>query len=139
MNRYSDWKVVVPMAQNPPPDPIRSADWLAELFRQACLIWRLWRDRRVSFLTKLVPPAILVYLLWPLDMLPDPLLGLGQLDDLAVILLGLRLFVALAPEKVVREHLSELAGRWRVENSPTQHRSSRPEIIEGQYRVIDEE
>jgi uncharacterized membrane protein YkvA (DUF1232 family) len=127
------------MANRTPPDPIRSADWLAELFRQARLIWRLWRDRRVPFLTKLVPPAILLYLFWPLDMLPDPLLGLGQLDDLAVILLGLRLFVALAPAEVVREHLSEMAGRWRVESPPTQRPSSSPETIEGQYRVIDKE
>jgi uncharacterized membrane protein YkvA (DUF1232 family) len=120
-------------------DPIQPTSWLTDLFRQVRLIWRLWRDRRVPLWLRLIPPAILVYLLWPLDMLPDPLPGLGQLDDLGVILLGLRTFVALAPEEVVREHLTELAGHWRVGSSPGEPPSHGPEIIEGEYRIIDEE
>jgi uncharacterized membrane protein YkvA (DUF1232 family) len=127
------------MAHRAPPDPIQSANWLADILRQARLVWRLWHDRRVPLWVKLIPPATLVYLFWPVDILPDPLLGLGQLDDLAVILLGLRLFVALAPEEVVRQHLAELAGRWRVDNPPSRPSTSGPEVIEGQYRVIDEE
>lgn len=125
------------MARKASPDPIRSANWLAEILRQARLIWRLWQDARVPLWVKLIPPATLIYLFFPVDLLPDPLLGLGQLDDLAVILLGLRLFVALAPEEVVRQHLAELVGRWRVESSP-QPPSESGEVIEGQYRIIDE-
>ena len=127
------------MARKAPSDPVRSANWLAEILRRARLIWRLCRDPRVPLWTKFIPPATLVYLLLPIDVLPDPLLGLGQLDDLAVILLGLRLFLALAPEDVVRQHLAELAGRWRVENSPGRPSSRGPEVIEGQYQVIDED
>jgi len=118
-------------------DPIQAANWLAEILRHARLIWRLLRDPRVPLLTKLIPLATLIYLLLPIDLIPDPLLGLGQLDDLAMILLGLRLFVALAPEEIVHQHLSELAGRWRVERPP-QSSPTGPEVIEGQYRIIDE-
>ena len=127
------------MARKAPPDPIRSANWLADILRPARLIWSLWRDPRVPFLVKLIPPATLSYLFWPVDMLPDFLLGLGQLDDLAVILLGLRLFISLAPEEIVRQHLAELTGRWRVDNPPPQPPSRGPEIVEGQYRIIDED
>jgi len=126
------------MARKGIPDPIRSANWLAEILRYARLVWRLWQDRRVSLWVKLIPPATLIYLLWPIDLLPDPLLGLGQLDDLAVILLGLRLFVALAPKEVVHQHLVQMAGRWWVK-PPSESPSKSPEVIEGQYRVIDEE
>ena len=126
------------MAGKRNPDPIQSADWLAEILKHARLIWRLWRDSRVPIWLKFIPPATLIYLFMPLDLLPDPLLGLGQLDDLAVILLGLRLFVALAPKEVVHQHLAEMAGRWRVKpSSPS--RSESPEVVEGQYRVIDKE
>ena len=127
------------MPQGVPTDPIRSDSWMSEILRQVSLIWRLWRDRRVPFWLKLIPPAVLVYLLSPLDMLPDPLLGLGQLDDLGVILLGLRAFVALAPNEVVREHLTELNDRNHVEDSPTRAPPVGPYTIEGEYRIIDEE
>ncbi|MEA3345563.1 MAG: DUF1232 domain-containing protein [Chloroflexota bacterium] len=116
------------------PDPIRSANWLAAVFRKARLVWRLWRDSRVPSWVKLIPPVILVYLFFPIDVVPDPLLGLGQLDDLAAIVLGLQLFIALSPQEVVRQHLAELAGRWQVEEP-----SEGSEVIEGEYQLIDEE
>jgi len=125
------------MARKVPPDPIRSANWLAEILRYTRLVWRLWKDPRVPLWVKLIPPATLIYLFLPIDLLPDPLLGLGQLDDLAVILLGLRLFIALAPQEVVRQHLAELAGRWRVERPPQPSPES-AEVVEGQYRIMDE-
>jgi len=126
------------MAGKRKPDPIQSADWLAEILKYGRLIWRLWQDSRVPIWLKLIPPATLVYLFLPLDLFPDPLLGLGQLDDLAVILLGLRLFVALAPKEVVHQHLLEMAGRWRM-RPPSESPSESPDVIEGHYRIIDEE
>jgi len=48
----------------------------------------------------------------PADLVPDFLIGFGQLDDLAVILGGLRLFLRLCPPQVVQEHLRAIsAGR----------------------------
>lgn len=85
--------------------------------RQLRLIWRLFKDRRVPIWMKAVPFVSLVYLLFPTDIVPDILLGLGQLDDMAVIALGLRLFVELSPPAVVQEHLDALiteAHQWQV-------------------------
>lgn len=92
--------------------------WLEDALRQLRLAWRLFLDRRVPLWTRTVPLATLAYLLSPLDILPDfPPMGLNQLDDLAVLFLGLKLFIELAPPEVVREHLADLGERieaWRV-------------------------
>ncbi len=76
----------------------------AGILRTVRLIIRLMGDARVSPWLKLIVPATLLYLVFPLDFLPDILVGPGQLDDLGVILLGLWLFLELAPKSVVREY-----------------------------------
>jgi uncharacterized membrane protein YkvA (DUF1232 family) len=107
--------------------------WLKEAVRQLRLAWRLFLDRRVPLWTKIVPPVALAYVLSPIDILSDiPPLGLNQLDDIAVLLLGIKLFIELAPPDVVREHLRELGARveeWRVVDE------GEPTVVEGRYNV----
>jgi uncharacterized membrane protein YkvA (DUF1232 family) len=103
-------------------DTGRAVGFLAETTRQARLILRLLRDRRVPIWPKLIVPATIVYLVSPIDLLADPILGLGQIDDLAVILIGMKLFVELCPARIVREHLDELSS-----------------VINGSYHVVEEE
>lgn len=72
----------------------------------ARLYWRLLKDRRVSFLPKLMVLMAFVYALSPIDFLPDWLLPvLGQVDDLMVIAVALRLFIPLCPPEVVDDHV----------------------------------
>jgi len=73
----------------------------------------LIKDPRVSVSPKLVLAGILAYVILPADLLPDFLIGVGQLDDLAVILGGLKLFLGLCPSEVVQEHLKAIAARAR--------------------------
>jgi len=73
------------------------------------LFSRLVRDPRVALCSKLVPLGVLGYLILPVDLLPDVFLVLGQIDDLVVILLGLRLFIRLCPPEVVQEHVKAIA------------------------------
>jgi len=80
--------------------------FLVELLQGLQLSWRLFWDRRMPLWTKSVPLGAAVYLLWPADLLADPILGLGQLDDLALILLATQLFISLAPASL----LSDLRG-----------------------------
>jgi uncharacterized membrane protein YkvA (DUF1232 family) len=76
------------------------------------LFSRLVKDPRISIGPKLLLVGILAYVILPTDILPDFLIGVGQLDDLAVILGGLRLFLRLCPPQVVQEHLRAIsAGR----------------------------
>ena len=78
----------------------------------AKLFSRLIKDPRVAASPKLVVAGILAYVILPTDLLPDFLIGVGQLDDLAVILGGLKLFLRLCPSEVVQEHLKAIsAGR----------------------------
>jgi len=104
---------------------------LAELIRNAKLVWRLLKDPRVSPAIKLTVPALAaIYLVWPIDLLPDVLLGLGQLDDLAILLLGVRLFIELCPPGIVQLHLDALDGK----PPPGKEQG---EIVDWEYRVIE--
>jgi uncharacterized membrane protein YkvA (DUF1232 family) len=73
------------------------------------LYWRLFRDRRVPLLPKALLVLLAVYLLSPLDVVPELVPVLGATDDLVVGIGGLWLFVRLCPPPVVREHVMAIA------------------------------
>lgn len=80
------------------------------------LLWALLRDDRVSlWLRRLGPVGVLIYVLSPIDVIPDFFLGPGQLDDLGVIAVMIfflsKLMVRFAPPSVVSEHLAALGRR----------------------------
>jgi len=74
----------------------------------ARLVWGLLRDPRVPAAQKLILAGIAGYLVLPLDLIPDFIPLMGQIDDLAVVLLGLDLFIRSAPQDVVEEHLARI-------------------------------
>ena len=51
----------------------------------------------------------LAYVIFPLDFIPDALLGLGQLDDLTIVLLGLKAFIGLSPADIVAQYRTQAA------------------------------
>jgi uncharacterized membrane protein YkvA (DUF1232 family) len=119
-----------------------AAGILAEIIKNIKLIWRLLNDRRVPSWLKMIIPATLLYLLFPVDIIPDIAPGLGQLDDIAVILLGLKLFVEMCPREVVRQHLDELASvanPWRVVEEDETPEAEPSRYIEVPYQVVDGE
>lgn len=73
------------------------------------LVWALIRDGRVPAGQKLILAGIGAYLFFPIDLIPDFVPVLGQLDDLAVVLLGLDLFIRSAPADIVEEHLAKIS------------------------------
>jgi uncharacterized membrane protein YkvA (DUF1232 family) len=108
---------------------------IAYLLRNLRLAWRLLLDSRVPLLTKLIIPGLMgLYILSPIDFVPDALFGLGQLDDLAVFVLAVKLFVELAPQDIVQEHLRSLT-RGGPKSSPGT--DSEGEVVDGDYRVVD--
>jgi uncharacterized membrane protein YkvA (DUF1232 family) len=108
--------------------------WLEDVVRQLRLAWRLFFDERVPLWTKVVPPAALAYVLSPIDILSDfPPVGLNQLDDVAIVFLGIKMFIELAPPDVVREHLEDLGARiqeWRVVDEESS-------VVEGRYEISE--
>jgi uncharacterized membrane protein YkvA (DUF1232 family) len=71
---------------------------------EAWLTWRLFTDNRVPMWMKAVLLIPLIYVLSPIDIIPDFILGLGQLDDIGIILAGMRFFQSLVPDEIVAEH-----------------------------------
>ena len=78
------------------------------------LAWRLLRDERVTSFKYLAPALLALYIASPIDAIPDLLLGIGQVDDLGVAVLGLmiafKLIPKLAPDDVLREHTADING-----------------------------
>ncbi|NWF67977.1 MAG: DUF1232 domain-containing protein [Chloroflexi bacterium] len=77
---------------------------IQSIFDQIQLTWRLLRDERVPLTYKAIPVGALLYVLSPLDILPDVIPILGQIDDLTIVFAAMRLFEAMAPEAIVNEH-----------------------------------
>ncbi len=76
------------------------------------LILRLVGDKRVNPWLKLIPIAGLVYLISPIDLIPDiafPIIG--ELDDAAVLWITNYFFVELCPPEIVNEHLKALSAK----------------------------
>jgi len=73
------------------------------------LIFRLMGDKRVNPWLKLIPIAGVLYLISPLDLIPDVVFPvIGQLDDLAILWLTNHFFIEFCPPDVVREHVRKL-------------------------------
>jgi len=73
------------------------------------LTYRLIKDRRVPFSIKLIPVFAVLYVIVPTDLLPDFFIPLiSQIDDFLVLILGLNLFLRMAPLQVVQEHLYQI-------------------------------
>ena len=110
-------------------------------WQQATLAYKLIRDPRVPIWTKLaVPTAVAAYVISPVDLIPDMLVGIGQVDDFTLLLLAipavswfLRRF---APEVIVDAYEKTLFSRELVTRPAAR---SNPEVVETRFRVIHDE
>jgi uncharacterized membrane protein YkvA (DUF1232 family) len=131
--------------QNPPPNK----GVIQKFFDRLALSWRLIFDRRVDANLKLIPPLAILYILSPIDLMPEIILGpLGVVDDVGVAILALETFIRLAPSDVVKEHLRTLQKRFYdsvdLDETPSSDgekpkRTSGDTVIDGQYRVKEDE
>jgi uncharacterized membrane protein YkvA (DUF1232 family) len=67
------------------------------------LVSRLARDRRIPRLRRAVLFLVLGYLALPIDLVPDFLPGIGQLDDAVLLGLALRFVIHGGGSEMVRE------------------------------------
>jgi uncharacterized membrane protein YkvA (DUF1232 family) len=68
------------------------------------LLGGLIADRRVSRVDKFLVAGALAYILMPLDLLPDIVPFLGQVDDIYLLMLALERLIANAGAAVVASH-----------------------------------
>jgi uncharacterized membrane protein YkvA (DUF1232 family) len=66
------------------------------------------RDPRVPWYAKMVAGLTVAYALSPIDLIPDFIPVLGQLDDVIVVPLGLALAVRLIPPAILAEHRARI-------------------------------
>jgi uncharacterized membrane protein YkvA (DUF1232 family) len=70
-------------------------------------LWKLYRHPDTPRAPKLVAVAVLAYALSPIDLIPDFIPVLGQLDDLILVPLGVALVVRLTPKSLWQARLRE--------------------------------
>jgi uncharacterized membrane protein YkvA (DUF1232 family) len=99
------------------------------LLSQVRLAGRLLREPRVPLLAKAVPVLAALYLVSPLDFIPDLFPLVGQVDDLTLSLIALATFLRLCPAGPLAFHRGAIAeGRSYSPMSPTD------DVIDAEWR-----
>lgn len=98
----------VPIGSRPPATDSAARDVLREtalfLPHFVVLLKRLLGDSRVPTRSKWMLGGTLLYLASPIDVIPDFVPGLGQLDDIVIALLALHSILNRTDDEVVLEH-----------------------------------
>ena len=94
--------------------------------KRARLAGRLVRDRRVHLVARIGFPLLILYLLSPIDLIPDFIPVLGYIDDLLILLLALWVFSKLVPQEIVLGHARALGYEPESNDSPN-HQIGEPE------------
>ncbi len=101
------------------------------------LILRLMADGRVNFLLKLLPVGALAYLISPVDFIPAAVAPIiGTADDIAIVWMGMYLFLEMCPPSVVREHLKNLISNMQEPLNETKTAGDDNDIIDGEVTDI---
>ena len=108
---------------------------LPQVWRTGRLALRLVRDPRVPTAAKLLFGATVLYMLSPIDVVPDWLPVLGQADDLVVLMAGLNLFLRACPKWLVEEH-EDAIGTGREDRPPATTDRPYGAPIDGQYQRV---
>ena len=82
---------------------------LRTLLSQARLGFRLLREPRVPLLIKGVPLLAALYVISPLDFIPDVFPVIGQLDDLGIAVAALEIFLRFCPAGAKAFHEEAIA------------------------------
>jgi uncharacterized membrane protein YkvA (DUF1232 family) len=102
---------------------------LLTLLTRLRLAFRLMREPSVPVLIRAVPVVAALYLVFPLDFVPDIVPGLGQLDDLGVLLVSLELFLKWCPARAKAFHEAAVARGQRFAPMPADG-----DVIDAEWR-----
>ena len=109
-------------------------DVFMKLFNQVRLVLKLMADSRVPLYLKVIPVLSLLYVVMPIDLVPDMIPILGQLDDVGVIILGIETFIRMSPARVVSEIRSQIEGSNVHDKTDSQ--SSSDNIVDGEWKEV---
>jgi uncharacterized membrane protein YkvA (DUF1232 family) len=104
--------------------------WLLRTaWREVRLAARLLRDPRVPLAARALLPVALLYVISPVDILPDFIPGIGQVDDLVLLYAAVRLFLRVAPAAATAFHRDALDRKRPYQPMPPDG-----EVIDADYR-----
>ena len=81
---------------------------LRVLLRDGRLTWRLVRDPRTPLRAKLILGAGVLFVVSPINWIPNFVPVLGQIEDVALLSLGMELFLRSVPDYLRAEHRAAL-------------------------------
>ena len=87
----------------------RLGDWARSVRRDARAVYLASRDPRTPWCAKAAAIAVAAYALSPIDLIPDFIPILGQLDDAIIVPLGIWLVFRMIPPDVLDEHRAAAA------------------------------
>ena len=91
--------------------------WAKALKREVVALHLAALDPRTPLVAKLAAAAVVAYALSPIDLVPDFIPVLGQLDDLILIPLGLWLVIKLVPREVLADARAKARDAERLPTS----------------------
>ena len=74
----------------------------------------LVQDNRIPLASRAIMPGLFAYLALPVDIVPDFIPVLGQLDDVLIALAAVALFLRSTPRSILEEHLKFLESPAQV-------------------------
>ena len=82
----------------------RLAAWARSIRRDVRAVYLASRDPRTPWYAKAVAIGVAAYAVSPIDLIPDFIPILGQLDEAIILPLGIWLVVRMIPPEVMAEH-----------------------------------
>lgn len=102
-----------------------SIETLLKRLSDGAFLQKAWTDIKMAYwlmkqpdvpiISKVIPILAAAYVISPIDFVPDVVPVLGQMDDVAIIMLGVRTFLHMAPPAVTGRYEAEMAGGTIVE------------------------
>ena len=118
-------------------NPSMTGNWsFATIIRDIITMFRLLFDPKTPGWAKLLPIFAMLYFFSPIDLIPVPFLGLGMVDDLAVIVLLSRVAAQMA--SAANQNGDAQSGQGDQANQNAGNESHDGKTIDATWQVVDE-
>ncbi|HEU4457040.1 MAG TPA: DUF1232 domain-containing protein [Longimicrobium sp.] len=79
-------------------------EYVKQLPQFLSLLWGLMTDPRVAMIDKVLVAGAIAYIVTPMDLIPDFIPFLGEVDDVYLLVMALRRLMENAGRKVLLSH-----------------------------------
>lgn len=110
--------------------------FLIQIFSTIRLVFGLILDPRIHWAIRLIPILAIAYVLSPVDLIPDFIIGLGQIDDVAILFAATKIFLLLSRSWLGKDALDQL---WAVNARRASAWTSRGRgsVVDAGYHFVD--